>query len=159
MAHAFPAAKAYNFDVDGFGKGLHAALKDSVAGYVMRLRHNGTTIYTLQWNWAKGPADVGEGWTPDVRMHVASVSKLITGDRDDEAAEPEGHLVRHADHQDYLPKYWAKGPNADKITFRHLMTHRSGLNFGVQSSASDFQFMKSQIAAGRPTWGSTGTRT
>ena len=27
---------------------------------------------------------------------------------------------------DYLPTYWAKGPNIDKITFAELMTHTSG---------------------------------
>ena len=48
----------------------------------------------------------------------------------------------------YLPTYWAKGPNIGKIMFRQLMTHTSGLNFKVQSSASDFAFMKSKIAAG-----------
>ena len=54
----------YHFDVDGFGKALHAALKDSVNGYVMRLRHDGTTIYTLQWNWAKRPGDGSEDGRP-----------------------------------------------------------------------------------------------
>jgi hypothetical protein len=29
----------------------------------MRLRRHGTTIYTLQWEWAKRPVDGGEGWT------------------------------------------------------------------------------------------------
>src|SRR2546430_12435013 len=29
----------YVFDVESFGKALHAALKDAVAGYVMQLRH------------------------------------------------------------------------------------------------------------------------
>src|SRR5215471_9007689 len=46
----FPKAPTYHFDVDGFGKALHAALKDSVAGYVTRLRQHGNTIYTLEWN-------------------------------------------------------------------------------------------------------------
>ena len=55
----FPASTVfpYDFDVDGFGKALHAALKDSVAGYVLQLRQHGQTIYTLQWNWAKRPWD------------------------------------------------------------------------------------------------------
>jgi CubicO group peptidase (beta-lactamase class C family) len=146
-AHAFPAAKAYHFDVDGFGKGLHAALKDSVVGYVMRLQHHGSTIYTLQWNWAHRPADAGEGWNPDVRMHIASVSKLITGIAMTRLLNKKG-ISPDTPIKNYLPKYWKRGPNADKITFRQLMTHRSGINYGVQSSASSFDFMKSQIAAG-----------
>ncbi len=27
---------------------------------------------------------------------------------------------------DYLPTYWVRGPNIDKITFAQLMTHTSG---------------------------------
>ena len=134
-------------DVKAFADALHAGLKNSVIGYVMQLRRNGTTIYTLQWNWAKTPADGGQGWTPNVRMHVASCSKLITGiamtrllnDKDISFDTPIAA---------YLPDYWTKGANVGKITFRHLMTHTSGLNYNVKSSDSDYGFMKSQIAAG-----------
>jgi CubicO group peptidase (beta-lactamase class C family) len=147
VPHTFGADTAYHFDVDGFGKALHAALKDSVNGYVMRLRHDGNTIYTLQWNWARRPGDGSEGWTPGVRMHVASVSKLITGIAMTRLLLKKG-VPYDTPIVNYLPKYWAKGPNVSKITFRHLMTHTSGLNFKVKSSASDFAFMKSKIAAG-----------
>ncbi len=143
----FPQAPSYHFDVDGFGKALHAALKDAVAGYVMRLRQNGTTIYTLQWNWAKTPTDGAEGWTPDVRMHVASCSKLVTGIAMTKLLNDK-NLSYDTPIINYLPNYWPKGPNADKITFRHLMTHTSGLNYNVKSSASDYGFMKSQVATG-----------
>ena len=75
--YKFPK-KVHAFDGSGFCDALHKALKDSVAGYVMRMRQNGKTIYTLEWNWAKEPSDGGEGWNPDVRMHIASCSKLVT---------------------------------------------------------------------------------
>jgi CubicO group peptidase (beta-lactamase class C family) len=144
---SLPKKATQHLDVDGFGKALHAALKDSVVGYVMRLRQHGNTIYTLEWNWAKRPADGGEGWTPDVRMHIASCSKLITGIGmtkllNDKNISYDAPIVGH------LPQYWAKGQNVDKITFRHLMTHTSGLDYNVKSSASDYGFMKSQVAAG-----------
>ena len=66
---AIPEGPSYHLDVDGFGKALHIALKDSVVGYVMRLRQNGTTIYTLEWNWAKTPTDGGEGVEIDRPPH------------------------------------------------------------------------------------------
>jgi hypothetical protein len=141
----FPPASSYQFDVDSFGKALHATLKDCVAGYVMRLRQNGNTIYTLEWKWAKTPADGSEGWTPDVRMHVASCSKLITGIATTKLLNDK-KISYDTPILNYLPKYWAKGPNIDKITFRQLMTHTSGFNTG--SSDSDYQFMKAQVAAG-----------
>jgi len=141
----FPSAPSYHFDVKGFGDALHAALKDSVAGYVMRLRQNGNTIYTLQWQWAKEPSDGGEGWTPDVRMHIASCSKFVTGIAMTKLLNDK-NISYDAPIIDHLPKYWGKGLNVNKITFRHLMTHTSGFNSG--GSNSDYQTMKSIVAAG-----------
>ena len=141
----FPPAPVYHLDVNGFGQALHAALKNSVAGYVMRLRQHGTTIYTLEWNWAKTPSDGSEGWNPDVRMHVASVSKLITAMAMTKVLN-EKHMSYDTPIIGWLPAYWAKGPNINKITFRDLMTHRSGFNTG--KSDSDFNFMKANVAAG-----------
>ncbi|HEX3873597.1 MAG TPA: serine hydrolase domain-containing protein [Solirubrobacteraceae bacterium] len=138
-----------HFDVAGFGTALHAALKDEVVGYTMRLRQNSTTIYTLEWNWAKTPADGGEGWTPDVRMHIASCSKLVTGIAMTKLLN-EKPISYDTPIVAYLPKYWVKGPGVSKITFRQLMTHTSGLEFGVKTSASDYLTMKAAIAAGVP---------
>jgi CubicO group peptidase (beta-lactamase class C family) len=47
---------------------------------------------------------------------------------------------------DFLPGYWAKGPNIDQITFAQLMTHTSG--FRVTGSDTFFPIMKSQVATG-----------
>jgi len=136
----------YFFDLDGFGRALHAKLKDSVAGYVLQLRHQGHTIYTLQWNWAKRPWDGGENWTPDVRMHVASCSKLITAIAMTKLLNDK-HISYDTPIAGFLPGYWAKGPHVDTITFRQLMTHTSGLGVAGRSD-SDFEFMKSRVAAG-----------
>jgi CubicO group peptidase (beta-lactamase class C family) len=147
--HVGPILSLDHFDVAGFGTALHAALKNDVVGYTMRLRQDGTTIYTLEWNWAKTPTDGGEGWTPDVRMHIASCSKLVTGIAmtkllNDKGISYDTPIVSH------LPAYWVKGPGVGKITFRQLMTQTSGLNFGVSTSASDYDSMKAAIAAGVP---------
>lgn len=140
-----PGPQLKHLDVKAFGDALHAALKDSTAGYVMRLRQHGATIYTLEWNWARYPADGGEGWNPDVQMHVASVSKLLT------AMGTTRTLDQHQISYDakiigYLPAYWAKGPNIGDISFRNLMTHTSGFNTG--GSATDFATMKEMVAKG-----------
>ncbi len=137
----------YRLDVDGFVRALESALDGEVAGYAMRLNAHGSTIRTLEYNWAKEPQDAAEGWTPDVRMHVASLSKQVTAIAMTKVLD--GHGIAHdAKIIDYLPDYWLKGPGVDQITFANLMTHTSGLNYGVNSSASDFEFMKGQIAAG-----------
>lgn len=144
---AFPISGAfpYDFDIDGFGKTLHTALKDQVAGYVMQLWQHGRAIYTLQWNWAKRPWDGSEAWTSAVRMHIASCSKLVTAIAMTKLLD-EKHISYDAPIADFLPSYWAKGQNIDKITFRHLMTHTSGFNTGRPDS--DFDFMKDLVAAG-----------
>src|SRR5215467_9511994 len=94
----------HHLDVDAFTKALHAALKDQVAGYSMRLRQHGQTIETLEWEWAKTPADGGEGWNPDRQMHVASVSKLMTAIGTtrllhEKIISPDAKII------DYLPTY------------------------------------------------------
>ena len=133
----------HHLDVDAFGKALHAALKDEVAGYAMRLRQHGHTIWTLEWQWAETPPDGGEGWNPDQQMHVASVSKLITAIAMTKLLN-EKNISYDAKIIDYLPAYWAKGPNIGKITFRNLMTHTSGFH----TDQTDFESMKAAVAAG-----------
>ncbi|MBV9607735.1 MAG: beta-lactamase family protein [Solirubrobacterales bacterium] len=137
----------YRLDVDGFIRALESALTGEVAGYAMRLNEHGRRIRTAEWNWAKEPQDTAEGWTPDVRMHVASLSKQVTAIAMTKLLDNHG-IPYDAKIIDYLPEYWSKGPNVDQITFANLMTHTSGLDYGVSSSASDFAFMKGQIAAG-----------
>ncbi len=140
-----PGLVGPRLDVDGFCKALHAALKDSVEGYVARLNKNGAPVCTLQWSWAKKPSDGSVGWTPDRAMHIASVSKLVTAIAMTKLLDAK-NISYDANIIDYLPVYWQKGPNINKITFRHLMTHTSGFSTG--SSSSDYLFMKGKVAAG-----------
>jgi CubicO group peptidase (beta-lactamase class C family) len=135
------------FDGGGFCTALHNDLKSSVAGYAMRMKQHGSVIYTLQWNWAKEPQDGGEGWTPDVRMHVASCSKLVTAIAMTKLLD-ERQLTFGTKIAPYLPTYWTKGPNVDQITFADLLTHTSGLHFAQNESPSDYAFMKQQVAIG-----------
>jgi CubicO group peptidase (beta-lactamase class C family) len=139
---AFPHAE-HHLDVDAFTKAVHAALKDQVAGYSMRLRQHGHTIETLEWQWAQEPADGSEGWNPERIMHVASVSKLITAMAMTKLLN-EKKIAYDAKIIDYLPTYWAKGPNIDKVTFRQLMTHTSGFH----TDQTDYESMMGAVAAG-----------
>jgi CubicO group peptidase (beta-lactamase class C family) len=132
-------------DLDEFCKIVHDTLKSSVTGYIMHLRHNGNLAHHLYWNWAQTPADENKGWTGDTRMHVASVSKLLTAVGVVKLLQTKG-LNYDNKIIDYLPAYWSKGSNIDKITFRHLLTHTSGLNGA--GSASDYLTMKNKVAAG-----------
>lgn len=149
LKHFFwpPVPVLYRFDANGFIRALEEQLSGNVAGYSIRLTENGSTIALVDQNWAKEPQDGSENWTPDTRMHVASLSKIVTAIAmtrllDEAGIPPSTPII------DYLPGYWAKGPNVGQITFAELMTHTSGLAYGATNSRSDFEWMKSQIAAG-----------
>jgi CubicO group peptidase (beta-lactamase class C family) len=134
-----------HLDVNGFGDALHAALKNDVVGYIMRLKKNGSTIYTLQWNWAQTPTDNSIPWNPDKRMHVASVSKLITAIAMTRLLDNK-NISYDAKIINYLPTYWIKGPNVNKITFRHLLTNTSG--FVTANGETDYMTMKVMVMLG-----------
>jgi CubicO group peptidase (beta-lactamase class C family) len=134
-------------DVGAFGTTMHTILKDQVTGYMLQVRHNGNLIYNLIWNWAKTPVDGNKGWNENTRMHVASVSKWLTAVGLVKLLDSKG-ISYDAKIVGYLPTYWTKGPNIDKISFRHLMNHTSG--FSTNSSKSDYAFMKARVAMGVP---------
>ncbi len=140
-----PADVVLSFNTDGFVAALNAALTGNTAGYVMQLRKHGQPIAAAQVNWAKEPSDGSESWAQTVRMHIASCSKLITAIAMTRTLAAN-NLPASTKIIDYLPSYWAKGPNIEKITFAQLMTHKSG--FRVTGSDTFYPIMKAQVAAG-----------
>jgi CubicO group peptidase (beta-lactamase class C family) len=141
-----PAAKAAPaFDANYFGPVVHELIHDKVMGYMYQIYNGASAIYTGIWNWAKNPNDGGKGWTADTRMHIASVSKLMTA----------MGLVKLLDKKNisldtpinaYLPTYWKRGNGVAGITFRKLLNHTSG--FSGENSRCDYAFMKLQVAKG-----------
>ena len=113
----------------------------------MKLRQYSRTVFDRQWNWSRTPQDGAVAWASNVPMHVASVSKLDTAMAmtkllDSRNISPDARILP------WLPKYWHKGPGIERITFRQLLTHASGLVLKDEPGPSDFQFMKDQIAIG-----------
>src|SRR5689334_15563635 len=137
----------YRLDVDGLGNDLHGLLSPCVAGYVLQLRRYGRVLLDRRWRWARTPTDGSTAWAPDVKMHVASVSKLIT------AIALTRVLREHAISVDariapWLPRYWRLGPGVAAIRFRDLLAHTSGL-FGTGGPGPlDYLFTKDQVAIG-----------
>jgi CubicO group peptidase (beta-lactamase class C family) len=141
-----------NVDLGAFGLAVHTILKDSVVGYMLQIRQHGNLVFLLMWNWAQTPADQGKGWNEDTRMHVASVSKFLTGVGLVKSLASKG-ISYDAKMIDYLPAHWSKGQSIGQITFRHLLTHRSGFDSGPSSNNSNYQrtdytFMKDKVADG-----------
>jgi len=132
-------------DINAFGAALNNQLKNSVTGYALQIRQNGNVVGTGIWNWSETPADGSKGWNFDTRMHIASVSKLMTGIALFKLLDAKG-ISPDAPISPYLPAYWTQGNNVNKITFRNLMMHESGFRTG--GSGSDFELMKSHVASG-----------
>jgi CubicO group peptidase (beta-lactamase class C family) len=132
-------------NVSKMGEDMHAALKDSVRGYAFQVRKGGQPIYTLIWDTARSANQGGKGWTLDTRMHVASVSKLMTAIGAVKMLD-ERNLSFDTNIGPYLPTYWTVGPNSNAITFRDLLTHKAG--FLDSYYDGDYMTFKGQIAAG-----------
>ena len=143
-----PSGLFYRLNTDQLRRDLHGLLSFCLAGYSMQLRRYGRVVFDDQWNWSKTPVDGAVGWTADVPMHVASVSKLITAMAMTKLLE-DHNISPDARIWPWLPPYWARGPGVNQLTFRQLLTHTSGLVPGPDvAGPSDFQFMKDQIALG-----------
>jgi CubicO group peptidase (beta-lactamase class C family) len=137
----------YTLDIEGLGNDLHALLSRCTAGYAMQLRRRGRVLIDRRWRWARTPADGAVAWGPDVQMHIASVSKLITAIAltkvlADRNISPDARIAR------WLPPYWVLGPGVDRITFRQLLTHTSGLVGLTAPGPMDYVFIKDQVALG-----------
>lgn len=137
----------YRLNVEKLGTDLHALLSPCVVGYSLELRQYGRTLLSRPWGKSRTPGDGDVPWATGVPMHVASVSKLITAMAltkllRDRGLSPDSGIAR------WLPASWQRGPGVDRITFRHLLTHRSGLGLGPDAGEGNYEFMKDRIAIG-----------
>ncbi len=114
------------FNTDKFAQNLHQ-MED--VGYAFSIYADEQLIKTGEGGLASRPGDP-TGQIPfradKTRMHLASVSKSITAIATLQILRQKGISVDALISQ-YLPAFWIKGPNVDKITFRDLLSHRSGI--------------------------------
>lgn len=139
-------------NVNKFGDTIHAVLKDNVTGYIMQVRQDGNLIYNLVWKRAQTTPNANIPWNEDTKMHVASVSKFLTAVGLVKLLDEKG-ISYDAKIVNYLPNYWSKGSNVNQITFRHLLTHKSGFKVEITPTdqcgcATDYLTMKNKVAEG-----------
>jgi CubicO group peptidase (beta-lactamase class C family) len=144
--------KKPQLDVEALGIALHTLLKANTTGYILMVRKNGNPIYNTTWLFAQTVSDKALPWNEDTRMHVASVSKLLTAIGMVKALDSK-NISYDTPIIGYLPEYWNKGNKINQITFRHLLTHKSGFSTG--SSESSYTFMKNRVAMGVSSVGSS----
>jgi len=140
----------YTLNTDKLAQKLHDILTPCVMGYALQLRRSGAVVFSQTWRWSHSKKDGEEGWSIDTPMHLASVSKLITAMALTRLLDRKG-ISYDSLVNPWLPSYWTRGNNIDKLTFRHLLTHKSGLlwrNFTGATGPCDYQAMKDAIADG-----------
>ena len=113
---------------DYFGKALDDSLKAKKIGYGFVILEKGE-VRSSGSGGLKSRASEPEGekaFTLDTKMHIASMSKTIATMAFLHLADEKG--LKTTDRiAPYLPPNWIKGDNISRITFRDLMTHRSGI--------------------------------
>jgi len=141
LSHAF-----HRLDVPRFGADLVGQFEGRCNGYVVRVLEPGAVGLTLQSGRARNAPDSDVRWTPDARMNVASVSKLITAMAARKALA-DANVPAKTEIWPFLPLYWRRGPSLEKVTFEMLLTHQSGF-FNPTTSLADFGELKAQVARG-----------
>lgn len=141
-----PSRTLHQLDIGSFGVDLATRFNGQCNGYVIRLLEPNGPGLTIQSGQARNAADGDVSWTPDVRMNVASVSKLITAIAARRALAEAGVPPRTAIYP-FLPLYWQRGVNIDEVTFEMLLTHRSGF-FNPVTDWAELGDLKGQVARG-----------
>ena len=111
-----------------YAQTLTDGLQNRDIGYGFAIYENATMVASGSGGFKSRPVD-REGQQPytiDTKMHIASMSKTIAAMAFAQVAAQKG--IRTTDRiAPYLPPSWGKGEGIDKITFRELLTHRSGI--------------------------------
>lgn len=123
-----PAAFTPSKVAQQLAKTLTDSLQGRDIGYGFAI-YEGSTLSTSGAGGPQSRAADPEGLRPftlDTKMHIASISKTIATMAFVQLMAQKG--IRSTDRiAAYLPPSWTKGPNIDRITFRQLLTHRSGI--------------------------------
>lgn len=129
------------FDTKKFAQNLHQM--ESV-GYAFSVYGGERLMETGQGGLASRSGDP-MGQVPfdahSTRMHLASVSKSVTAIATLQVLRQKGISVE-AKIIDWLPDFWIKGSHIDQITFRDLLTHRSGIrDLNVEHDFDGLEFL------------------
>lgn len=118
---------------------LEARLKGRSVGYAMAVRHVGGATENRSGGLARrSPDAMPRMMTAADRLNVASVSKAVTAAATlralvDTQVSVDGTITS------FLPADWSLGPNVNTITFRELLTHRSGIRCAGGASFAALQ--------------------
>ncbi len=115
------------FSSDKFAAQLKNELNGKTMGYGFAIYQDGSKVMEYSNGLKRVVKDGGElDFDNTSRLHIASMSKTLTAIATTQLLKKDG-IEPDTKIKDYLPPDWEIGPNVEKITFRDLMTHRSGI--------------------------------
>ena len=135
--------------ISKFSQSLSSLLANKVEGYVSIVGAQPPAFGGFARTAADAPSwsPSGIAMLPDLPTNVASVSKTLT------AIGVLRSLARHNISLDspispYIWKTWTQGPNIGSITFRDLLTHRSGFRESCGGNQTTYPILEQQINQG-----------
>ena len=129
---------SYTFNKSAYEKRIQAGFDGQVMGYETVLIKDGHVVAEVVGGLARNAADGKKAMTTSIPANIGSTIKFTGGvtllhlfESKDKKVNPDGRSVEEwlsLPIYPYLPKIWQDGMHASikKITFRHLLQHRSG---------------------------------
>ena len=143
-------AAFWRLDLAKFDQLLAAIFDYRCVGYSLQLRDRGIVKINQNVGSARKHSDGELKWTADIPMHIASVSKFFTAVALIKILDAH-QLAVDALINNWLPAGWQRGPNIEQLTFRHLLSHTSGLITAAGPKVpggSGIDVMRNVVAAG-----------
>ena len=143
------AASGDCISIPDFCANLETELGSNMAGYSYVVLKDGLLYCDGAQGWSRTAVDGGEPAAVEARQELASLSKFITALGTLNSLEAAG-VDLDDEIEPFLPSGWTLGRNLGGLTFRDLLTHRSGLRaetalvtYGVDNAS-----LRSMLAAG-----------
>jgi CubicO group peptidase (beta-lactamase class C family) len=115
-----------------FADRLEAKLKNKSVGYTFFINKSGLTgVGRAGGDARRAPDTAPRKWTVDDKINIASVSKTFTAAAVLKLLNQKQTSVDRFVYT-FLPTDWTLGANVKSITFRDLLTHRSGIRCGTE---------------------------
>ena len=146
------AANVVTFHVDAFEQNIRDALVGRAVGYAYSIGDDGGPVASGAFGEARTGVDSPQLLqSPSKEMFSASMTKTLSAVALLKALADAG-IPLEAKVTDYLPPDWVRGPRFDEVTFKELLTHRSGLDTALLSrqglSGQTFATLQAVVAAG-----------
>ncbi len=114
-------------------KNIQSKLNNNVVGYAIEVGGMAPRYGGL----ARTATDGALSMAPDLVTDIASVSKTMTATGVLQLLAQNGLSV-DTPISGYIYADWAQGPNINRLTFRHLLTHTSGLAQSASNCGTNF---------------------